>query len=289
MPQGIERLTCLRTVSYLNVRDDGQYGGKACTLGCLKNLNNLRGLLELKGLANVSNIEEARKAELEKKKNLSHLNLFFDIEETIAENMNEDDEVVLQAVNEAVLEALQPPRDLEKLGIFYCRASSVFPGWILSLTRLTNLTLSWGINCEHMPPLGKLRFLEMLHIEKMTSVKKIGEEFLGIDSAALSSSSSSSYMVFPNLKGLSFLAMDKWEEWDVSITQGEEDIEIMPGLCSLTILYCPKLKILPDHLLQRTTLEKLKIHECPFLAQRYKKETGEDWTKVSHIPIVEFQ
>ncbi|XP_044480563.1 putative disease resistance protein RGA3 [Mangifera indica] len=57
-------------------------------------------------------------------------------------------------------------------------------------------------------------------------------------------------------------------------------------LKELRLKDCPKLKALPDSLLQRTTLQELSISGCPFLCERYNKETGEDWPKISHIPYI---
>ncbi|XP_044472641.1 putative disease resistance RPP13-like protein 1 [Mangifera indica] len=49
---------------------------------------------------------------------------------------------------------------------------------------------------------------------------------------------------------------------------------------------CPKLKALPDSLLQRTTLRQLDIIGCPILSERYNMETGEDWPEISHTPDI---
>ncbi|KAK9214442.1 hypothetical protein WN944_006434 [Citrus x changshan-huyou] len=48
-------------------------------------------------------------------------------------------------------------------------------------------------------------------------------------------------------------------------------------------LSCYKLKVLPDYLLQMTTLQRLNIRGCPILEERYRRE---DWHKISHIPHI---
>ena len=66
--------------------------------------------------------------------------------------------------------------------------------------------------------------------------------------------------------------------------------EGMGGLTSLHALYfcdCIELKSLPKGIQGLTSLETLEIIGCPFLLKRCKRETGEDWPKISHIPNLE--
>ncbi|KAK2984496.1 hypothetical protein RJ640_014586 [Escallonia rubra] len=98
---------------------------------------------------------------------------------------------------------------------------------------------------------------------------------------------SSAISVFPKLKKLTVSYMRNWEEWDVTVTggaAGEAAIEIMPCLRYLKLSHCDKLKMLPQPLLQMTPLNKLRIHGCPLLQQRYQEERGEDRMKISDIP-----
>ncbi|GAY66700.1 hypothetical protein CUMW_250900 [Citrus unshiu] len=70
----------------------------------------------------------------------------------------------------------------------------------MSLTNLRVLRL-WGCrNCEHLPPLGKLPSLEDLEICRMESVKRVGNEFLGVES----DTDGSSVIAFPKLTQLTF-------------------------------------------------------------------------------------
>ena len=100
----------------------------------------------------------------------------------------------------------------------------------------------------------------------MESVKRVGNEFLGIESDR-HDSSSSVIIAFPKLKSLS-----------VQRT-GDTFINIMPRLSSLEISVG-----LWDHFHQITTLKVLQIVACRTLRRRYRQGRGEDWPKISHIP-----
>ncbi|XP_024039719.1 putative disease resistance protein RGA4 [Citrus clementina] len=278
LPVGIGELISLRRVSKLVV--GGGYD-KACSLGSLKKLNLLRQC-RIRGLGDFSDVGEARRAELEKKKNLIELGLHFDHirdgdEEQAGRRENEEDE------DERLLEALGPPPNLKELRIheYRGRRNVVPKNWVMSLTNLRVLHLRWCSNCEHLPPLGKLPSLEDLEILGMGSVKRVGNEFLGVER----DTDGSSVIAFPKLKELRFWSMKELEEWDF-VTAVKGEIRIMPRLSSLSIVYCPKLKALPDHLLQKTTLQRLSIFSCPILKKRCRKERGEDWPKIRHIPNI---
>ena len=95
-----------------------------------------------------------------------------------------------------------------------------------------------------LPSLGQLPFLEVLDIYGLDNVKKLGDEFLGIED----SKNKKDYgIIFPNLKSLPFWHMRNWEEWIGMEVTGEEEendngivtnpiiIKIMPCLQSLEI------------------------------------------------------
>ncbi|XP_044496595.1 putative disease resistance RPP13-like protein 1 [Mangifera indica] len=113
---------------------------------------------------------------------------------------------------------------------------------------------------EYLPPLGNLPSLEILLVVGMKSVKRVDNEFLGIESDAISSSTS--IIAFPKLKFLSFWRMEEWEEWNYDITNRVGDISVMPSLKTLEISGCPKLTSLPNHLRQMSTLKK-EFYNCP--------------------------
>nr|CAN71670.1 hypothetical protein VITISV_006248 [Vitis vinifera] len=254
LPRGIGRLSSLQTLNVFIVSSHGNDEGQ---IGDLRNLNNLRGDLSIQGLDEVKDAGEAEKAELKNKVHLQDLTLGFDREEG----------------TKGVAEALQPHPNLKALHIYYY-GDREWPNWMMgsSLAQLKILNLKFCERCPCLPPLGQLPVLEELGIWKMYGVKCIGSEFLG-----------SSSTVFPKLKELAISGLDELKQWEI---KEKEERSIMPCLNHLIMRGCPKLEGLPDHVLQRTTLQILNIRSSPILERRYRKDIGEDRHKISHIPQV---
>ncbi|KAL5757621.1 hypothetical protein ACOSP7_020232 [Xanthoceras sorbifolium] len=270
LPEGIEKLVNLRhLINYDSMMEYYIYmpkgierlilGGddRGCTFECVKNLNHLRGSLDMKckGLVDVSGIHNA---EFKNKKNLTGLKLEFkDV-----------------YYSQETLEDFQAPSNLEELTIDgYGGGNSMSINWMMSLSKLRELSLKHWTKLEFLPPLGKLLYLESLRIYGMKSVRSVGNEFLGMGSngTLLSSSSSSTVIAFPKLQYLTFDAMSNWEG---------EDRTIMPILRSLRIRNCRKLKTLPDYLLQLSTLEDLQIIESLSSLVSKKKKKKPRITKI---------
>ena len=118
-------------------------------------------------------------------------------------------------------------------------------------------------------------------------------EFLGIDSNNNKDiGSASSIVLFPNLKSLKFVLSKKWDEWtgvggmkEERLEKKEDGVTIMPRLHSLTINCCHKLKSLPDFL-QTIPLKELEIITSPIISKCCQRGTGEEWSKISHIPNI---
>ena len=216
-PKGIGKLIGLRTLSEFNIGDKNDREG--CKLGELRNLNQLRGTLEIYGMENVVNVDEAHNAQLKDKIHLHGLVLMF--EERAFHKCEERMENDVK-----VLTALELPPNLQRLKIRGYKGNIIYP------------------TLPTLPSLGQLPFLEVLDIYGLDNVKKLGDEFLGIED----SKNKKDYgIIFPNLKSLRFWHMRNWEEWIGMEVTGEEEendngivtnpiiIKIMPRLQSLEI------------------------------------------------------
>nr|POE89129.1 hypothetical protein CFP56_70460 [Quercus suber] len=171
------------------------------------------------------------------------------------------------------------------------------------LTYLKRLIIRECPNLEQLPPLGKLPLLEELEIREAPMIRKVGDEFLGIDIEEEElSESSKDIIIFLNLKSLKFEYLEEWEEWtgmggtieeekkdnsaNAFVTNNTPKIKIMPLLHSLKIGWCGNLKSLPDYLRNTPLLEELEITICPILEQRCERWIRDYWPNISHIPNI---
>ncbi|KAM5581087.1 hypothetical protein ABKV19_010353 [Rosa sericea] len=264
LPKGIGSLKSLQALDWFCVCEGDD--NEALKLGDLGIMDQLQGSLVI-GPLGKDDASEIEKAQLGNKEHLSHLGVLFKVE--YEEQRKGDEEIV---------KALQPHQNLESLSIWNCQGTTESLYWIKSLHNLRKVYLSGWRFCELLPPLGKLSSLEILEIEEMGKVKKVGVEFLGIEEQV-------SGILFPRLERLSFYRMSAWEEWEgITKEDSSSEITIMPLLYILEIESCPELKALPDFLDKITTLHTLTIKRCPILEQDYEKGVGKEWHNISHIP-----
>ncbi|XP_075657872.1 putative disease resistance protein RGA3 [Castanea sativa] len=273
-PRGFGRLTSLRTLCSFSV--NGKDDSERCKLGELINLNHLK-TLEISGLGSVVDECEAMNAQLKKKINLHTLTLIF---------KELDGEEIIREQDALVLNALEPPSNLEYLRILYYEAPIMFPNWMMSLTNLKELGIYYS-SLECLPPLGKLPFLKSLKMRAIRRLKKLGVEFMGIEESEKKEKGDIIIPLFPNLISIEFWGCDEWEEWN-GIEEEEDCIRrfiIMPRLQDLKIFSCHELKSLPNFL-RTTPLQKLQISYCRILEEHCKRGTGKEWPKISHIPNI---
>ncbi|XP_030958027.1 disease resistance protein RGA2-like [Quercus lobata] len=249
IPREIGRLTSLRTLDRVLISDKDS---ERCEFEGLKNLKHLRDLSLLCFGSTIFPQPDRR---------------------TIESNL-------------LIFNALEPPQELEKLRISNYGGTTMSPIWLASLTNLKELHLDDAVELMSLPPLGNiLPCLESLTITRAWWLKKVGVEFLGIESE----NKKEDIKIFPNLKYLEFKSLWVWEEWIGGTREGgqedEDCITIMPRLQKLKILYCTKLKSLPDFL-RTTPLKELEIKGCPIIMKCCRTETGEYWHNISHIPII---
>ncbi|KAK9690926.1 hypothetical protein RND81_09G163800 [Saponaria officinalis] len=63
----------------------------------------------------------------------------------------------------------------------------------------------------------------------------------------------------------------------------------LQSLQSLHIESCRAIVSLPEKMKTLTSLKELKIHDCSTLEKKCKRNVGEDWPKIKHIPRIDIQ
>ncbi|MFQ6642088.1 hypothetical protein Gotur_018625, partial [Gossypium turneri] len=215
MPVALGQLSFLRKLNMFIVgKEDGS------RIDELKGLA-LEGELSIEGLHNVKSSMEAKNANLIKKHNLRSLSLCWLVRRNESSHHQNDEEI---------LSALQPHSNLKKLRINDYQGL-MFPYWMMDLLlpNLVEISLDNCERCHQLPPLGKLRFLKVLNICRISALKYIDDTFYGDMESS-----------FPSLEVLSIRVALCLEEW--TTVNGREHF---PLLSSLNIESCPKLVKLP--------------------------------------------
>ncbi|XP_050110382.1 putative disease resistance protein RGA4 isoform X3 [Malus sylvestris] len=247
-PQGIGRLTCLRTLPYFSVGNE--IGRRIEELAGLK---QLKGELIVSNLQLVKNGEEAKKAKLEDKTKIRHLSF----------NWTEDRSTTDNNEEEGVLEGLRPHLELESLSIENFMGDK-FPTWMMSGSLMPNqlkkIELLGCEKCEGVPPLGHLPNLTELKISKMANLKCVGAEFYGYDLVHnVATTSKEIITLFPELKVLYISMCGDLNEWMQAPTTSRKKVVVFPCLEMLTVKNCSKLRNAPSHF---PFLQKLEISSC---------------------------
>jgi hypothetical protein len=233
MPVGIEELKSLQTLSNFVVGKDT--GSK---IGDLMNLKFLQGRLCISRLENVLDAEDARRANLNGKKNLDALVMKWE---------SADDDLQDAKVAIDVLDMLCPWTTVKELSIDGYLGEK-FPTWLghTSFSNMVHLRIERCRKCTSLPAIGQLPSLKDLVIIGMAKVQSIGPEFYG----------ESGLKPFQSLKTLCFENMQEWKDWIPSGVAYEE----FPCLRELSIFHCPKLEGKLPHRLP--LLEKFCVRKC---------------------------
>jgi hypothetical protein len=233
MPVGIEELKSLQTLSNFVV---GKHTGSK--IGDLMNLKFLHGRLCISRLENVLDAEDARRANLNGKKNLDALVMKWEYA---------NDDLQDARVGIAVLDMLRPWTTVKEL-LIDGYVGVKFPTWLghHSFSNMVLLKIESCRKCTSLPAIGQLPSLKDLVIIGMTKVESVGPEFYG----------ESGLKPFQSLETLRFEDMQEWKDW---IPCGNE-YEEFSCLRELSISRCPKLQgKLPYHL---PSLEKICVRKC---------------------------
>ncbi|XP_020698138.2 putative disease resistance protein RGA3 [Dendrobium catenatum] len=196
-------------------------------IGELKNMTDLYKL-GINSLENVKDGEEARNAQLCKKRRLTDLTLGWSLRHIYSTNNDLD---------ENVLDNLQPPKCLRKLIIerYMGARSAIWMNNVNWIFKLEEIELSNCSEWETLPPFGQLSFLKSLELYNMPKVKWLESKFNGNDK----------YRAFPLLEKLYIVRLEALEDWFEAGVAAEDGC-LFPCLIQLELGNCPKLKELPS-------------------------------------------
>ncbi|KAK0579698.1 hypothetical protein LWI29_029903 [Acer saccharum] len=208
---------------------------------------------------------------------------------------------------------------LKTLSIDGFRKLKCLPREIGSLSSLEKLFIHWCTELESFPEQGmeglkSLKYLTLHSCRKLTSLTEGLQHLSCLE--ALNLEWCPELVVLPDcMKYLTSLCHLQLSGYDHCIASklevlpdvlryvpalksleiwGYPNLESLPhwlgdltSLQTLTITDCPKLPSLPASIQCLTMLQNLYISGCPELEKRSKKEKGEDWYKIAHIPNVQ--
>ncbi|KAJ0613104.1 putative virus X resistance protein-like, coiled-coil [Helianthus annuus] len=267
LPCGIEKLTSLRMLPQFPVGKER--GAKIRELG---DLNLLEGKLVIEGLKNVEGLSEAKSANLICKTNLSILVL---------------DWADSGAIMEEVLEGLEPNPSLEILKMYKYMGKTISPSWMDNLRNLVEIVFSYCKNCERLPPLGRLPSLRVIKLWDMDSLKCFHD-----DDINMSADNTDMFICLQRLEiswcgELISLPDNLPKLEDLELLKCEKLISLpckLPSIRKMKFESCDGLLSLPDKIESFKDLKRIEIRSCEHLSKRCKREKGEDWPKISHIP-----
>jgi Leucine-rich repeat (LRR) protein len=181
---------------------------------------------------------------------------------------------------------------LKKLKLEEMTASSSSWELLQQLTTLESLEIRLCNDLRELPAsMRSLISLQRLHVDGCSNLVML-PEWLGESTEHLRSLVEMKIVGWGNLRQLP-VAMKHLTSLQVLSLKGCSALCMLPdwigqlsALGLLRIDRCSNLQSLPHSIKCLTALRSLSITGCPDLARRYKKEVGDEWHLVSHIPHV---
>jgi len=199
---------------------------------------------------------------------------------------------------------------LKSLTIEYIKGVVVLPDQFSRLGALQELNIAHWYDVEYFPEhvLEGLTSLRTLYIYKCEKLKSLSE---GVRHLAclqrLTISGCPELVALPNnmsqltaLRDVSIMDCSTLPDglqrvpslrslciFDCNSTSLPDWLGDITSLQQLDINFCKKLRSLPSSIQRLTNLSHLSIYSCPHLKKRCKRETGEDWQYINHVPKIE--
>ncbi|OVA14454.1 Leucine-rich repeat [Macleaya cordata] len=315
LPEGIGRLKSLQTLTKFVV--GGGASGGEYQIRELQNLNFLQGFIEITGLGRLKTEDEASKAELQKKQRLSHLLL--DFNSRIAWGPPTSSE--LEEIDHRKLLGFEIPKLDDKQ---YSVIPSTLSGEVTHISRefygigsgrVNNLTAFLKLTELYIYNMPKL---EELDLGVVAEEEEEGNKVNKVKAAAGSRDNTIIIMPcltlleirrcsklkrlrvltkLPSLQTLSLRDCSSLSQLPISpnltTLEIQNSIVLPQGIAQLKELQCldlsgiDNLTCIPEYVQNLTKLQQLTIEGCPDqLTQRCRKDEGEDWNIISHIPNI---
>ncbi|KAK9289786.1 hypothetical protein L1049_007945 [Liquidambar formosana] len=189
-------------------------------------------------------------------------------------------------------EGIQHLTSLRRLIIQDCPSLTSLPSGMKHLIALESLQI---LRCQ------ELNLLEGEDLEGLRSLQSLSitglPKLVALPRGLQQSAATLQYLTIVNCSSLTTLteslqnltSLLKLQIWECpNISSLPEGLQNLTSLQELYILECPNLLSLPEGMQRLTALRLLYIRGCPNLSRRYNKVTGEDWSKISHIPQIYF-